>query len=127
MTVPFLFLPGDARPILFIGVVNLLNRRNPRGLRYSEAMCPPTRIRLSIKAALGVLMRSKKFFVILDVGLASGCALFENTDSLLSNVVEIEKRLDARIGIMVIDEEIGRVWERNSVDRFSLWQVPLRP
>ena len=65
-------------------------------------------------------MFNRKLFVIFAIAFATSCTHSKNADGLLNDIIEIEERLDARIGFMMMDEETGRVWERNSVDRFPM-------
>lgn len=50
----------------------------------------------------------------------AGCASSTNNDRFLVEIETIESKLDARIGIIVIDEKTKRRWERNSQDRFPM-------
>ena len=50
----------------------------------------------------------------------AGCASSANNDRLLAEVETIEGKLEARIDIVVIDEQTQRIWARNSEDHFPL-------
>ena len=65
-------------------------------------------------------MTWRKHLVIFVLIVASSCVHFGNDGDLLTDIAEIEKRLDARIGVIVSDQETGRTWERNSSDRFPM-------
>lgn len=52
--------------------------------------------------------------------LLASCVSPSNIYPLLGEVEEIEKALEARIGIVVIDLKRERLWERNSQDRFPM-------
>ncbi len=57
--------------------------------------------------------------LVLFLGLMS-CAAPSPRDGLIETVVQIEHRLDARIGVAVFDMETGRRWEYHADDRFPL-------
>ena len=44
----------------------------------------------------------------------------ENGEGLLEKLVEIEERLDARIGVAVLDTQTGRRWEHRADERFPM-------
>lgn len=61
-----------------------------------------------------------QLMALLLVFVASCVSPNNSDDALLTKITEIENRLDARIGVLVVDEETGRYWEQNSEHRFPM-------
>ncbi len=58
---------------------------------------------------------------LLAAGLVFGaCQNNPYRDDIISTVKSVEARLDARMGVFVLDEGTGREWSHNSTDRFAM-------
>lgn len=75
-----------------------------------------------------LILTRRRFAVMVGALLAGSLIAYssiasatnETGEELLGKVVEIEERLDARIGVAVLDTQTGRRWEHRADERFPM-------
>ena len=65
-------------------------------------------------------LKRRAFIAVIAMVAIAGCRTSSAFDRLQSQIIEIETRLNARVGVAVLDEETGKYWEHNSEDRFPM-------